>query len=892
MVLATEKRPYGPVDALLADGRVATIRSPQVADLASLVALHEGIGDESLRRRFFSLNRRLATSYAAHLADGGALALVATIGDRIVGVASCELVAQTVGEVAFLVADDAHGVGLGTLLLEHLAARGRSAGIARFTAEVLAENSDMLRVLQDCGFTQHRSTSAGVTTLELSTAATTRAIAAADDREARAEASSLRPLLAPRSVAVVGVRRAGGGVGRAVLDQIRAGGFAGDLYVVHPTATLVDGVTAYPDFASIRRPVDLVVVAVPAERVLCVVRDAAEAGAHAAVVLASGLGEAGEVGREQQRRLVRLARQHSMRVVGPNCLGVMNPGLGLNASFASGLPTPGSVAVASQSGGVGIALLTRAEQAGLGIRSFVSLGNKADVSGNDLLAAWYDDDEVGVAALYLESFGNPLKFARLARRFSERKPLLAITGGRSDSGRRAGMSHTASAAAPSVGIDALFAHAGVIGCADIDMLVDVARLLVAEPLPEGPRLAVLGNAGGLGILAADAAERAGVVVSPLPDEVAQALRGFAGGAPVDNPVDLGASVSPEGLLAAGERLLDCPEVDALLLIVVGTAASDLGSALSGLSAARQAHPAKPVLVVALGVDLPDELVGFGSVDAAVAALGQVARYAAWRAARAAADGDGADDVDQAADEQRERALAAEVFDGFDGWLRQPDAERLLSVYGIESVRGRVVAGAAAAQAAAVELGFPVVVKVADPDVVHKTDRGLVRVGLSGPDDVHAAVVAMEEELGSSRPEVVVQETASGVELAVGVVRDPGFGPLVMVAAGGVAVDVWADRSFLVPPITHQDADAAVRSLRLWPLLDGFRGAPAVDVGALVDLVSAVGRIAQELPQVTELDLNPVLVSAAGAVCVDAKIRVSNDAIADDAGVPRRLRNPA
>lgn len=893
--------PSGGVDVLLADGKIATLRLIRPSDHDALVALHESIGDDNVRLRFFSLNRTAARTYAEHLSaapeHGGPITLVALLDDELVAVASAEPGNPGEAEVSFLVSDRLHGLGLGTLLLEHLAAAARDRGIGRFTAEVLRDNGPMLRVITDCGFDVERRSDHGVVTLELDTAATERAVAAADLRERQAEARSLAPLLYPGSVAVVGVRRDGGGVGRAVLEELRLGGFAGEVFVVHPNHVEIQGMSAVADFASIGRPVDLVVVAVPAASVAAVVQEAVDAGARSAIVLSSGFAEEGRRGAETQRELVVMARRHSMRLVGPNCLGVMStaPEVRLNATFTHGLPEPGGLAVASQSGGVGIALLDLAQESGVGLACFVSLGNKADVSSNDLLAAWMDDPRVTAAALYLESFGNARKFARIAHRFAERKPLLAVVGGRSSGGQRAGASHTAAAAAPAVGVDALFAQAGVIGCTTLAELADAARLLTTQQLPAGPRLGILGNAGGLGVLGADVATAEGLVVPQLSyhlqERISTTPHATVG---LDNPVDLGAAASAEGLLAAASTLLGSDEVDAVLLIIAGTRVTDADGFLASLAAAAD-NPPKPMLLVAVGgVTVPADSPAFArfrSVEDATRALAHATTYASWLAAPPSSPGP---DFRGAAERARCVAAAALGSHGADhqGWLTLEQARELVAGYGIEGPRAEVEKGLPGVLAAANRIGYPVAIKVADPAVVHKTDRGLVRPGLATPEDVRGALEAITSELGQPDPPVLVQaQVVGGIEVAVGVVRDPTFGPLVMIAAGGVATDVWDDRVFLLPPFGVNDATRAFRRLRIWPLLAGFRGTDAVDITALDKLVQAVGQLALDVPELVEMDLNPVIVTPTGASCVDVKIRLAPSGTPDDAGIPRRLRTP-
>jgi acyl-CoA synthetase (NDP forming)/GNAT superfamily N-acetyltransferase len=891
------------VDVLLADGTVGRIRSLLPTDRAALIRLHEAASDESLRRRFFTVSRTAGRTYAEHLCDEAngsseVIALTAFVADELVAVASAEPVAAGTAEVAFMVADHAHGLGLGTLLIEHLAAAAREHGVRCFVAEVLSDNSPMLRVFQDCGFSAEHTTEGGVQSLRLDTAATARAVAAADQRECHAEARSLEPLLYPRSVAVVGARRDGSGVGHAVLRAIRSGNFSGEVHVVHPTLSEVDGVPAVSSFAQLDPPVDLAVIAVPAKDVIDAAREAAAAGIRAAVVLSSGFGEMGAEGAQLQRQLVQVARQHSMRLVGPNCLGVMatDPAISLNATFAGSLPEPGGLAIASQSGGVGIALLDHAREVGLGVSSFVSLGNKADVSGNDLLAAWLDDDRVTAAALYLESFGNARKFARIARRFAEHKPILAVVGGRSESGRRGGASHTAAAAAPAVGIDALFTQAGVISCDSLESITSTALLLTEQPLPAGSRVGIVGNAGGLGILAADAATAAGLVVPALSPDLRARLSGATSGTDgVSNPVDLGAAPDPPSMLTAARAVLESDEVDALLLVLVATAASDVGSFLGPFAAVRQLAAEKPVVLVTHGaVQVPPESVDafarLRSVELAADALGRAASYARWRATPTVDERPAVPHTPTAVRELVSRLMHATSRS--QGWLSAPESRELLAAYGVDSPPASVVNGVAEAVMAANRLGYPVVLKAADPALVHKSDRHLVRVGLGSPTEVHAAVSEIGTELGDPMAPLLVQtQVEPGTEMALGIVRDPAFGPLIMVAAGGVTTDVLADRAFLVPPLTPMDASRALRSLRLWPLLTGFRGAAPADVDALIKLVVAVGDLALDVPEIAELDLNPVMVWPTGVSSVDAKIRLSEPVGPQDAGVPRSLRPP-
>lgn len=866
-------------DVLLTNGTIASIRPVAAEDREGLVDLHDRVSEESLRLRFFSAGRAQGHGYVEHVLSSNPadlIALVALVGDDLVGLATAERAGES-AEIAFLVDDRLQGTGLGTLLLEHLAAAARTADIRRFTAQVLADNHAMVQVFADAGFVATRRRSGDLVTWEISTSPSAGTQEAVDLRDSLAERRSLAPLLSPESVAVVGVRRDGQGVGHAVLSSVLDGGFAGTVTVVHPTAGSIRGVPAFPSLSTVPEHVDVAVIAVPARQVPAVVEDAARAGVSAAVILSSGFGELGGEGLDLQRRILETARHHGLRVLGPNCLGLLcnNPSVSLNATFSPVVPPAGGLAIASQSGGVGIVLLDLARKWGLGVHSFLSLGNQPDVSGNDLIAAWQEDPDVKVAALYLETFGNSQKFARVARRFSQRKPLLAVVGGRSASGSRAGLSHTAAAATPSVAFDALFAQTGVIACRSAEDLIDAARLLSEQPLPAGRRVGVISNAGGIGIVAADAIEDAGLVVPELSEELRNRLRSLVDGTiGVSNPVDLGAGAGAGDVAGAVRELLLSDEIDTLVIALVETSVTAPGPVLDALAAARASRPSLPVILVALGGLEPeagqtDRITVYDTPDDAIRALGHAVHYAEWLTLPR----DAWIDLDQDRADTARRTVVDLLRRGDDRWLSAAEQHELLAPYGIDPLGETAIGGQAAASAAR-RIGFPVVVKAAGDDLVHKTDRGLVRVGLTSPWGVIAAVREMAEELHTAEPTVLVQPVRTGVELAFGVIRHPSFGPLVMVAAGGVATNLLEDRAFLVPPLTRRDAARALRSLRIWPLLDGYRGAPLLDVSGLEELIVSLGSIARDLSEVAELDLNPVVATPTGPALVDIKVRLA------------------
>jgi len=889
------------VDVLLADGSIASIRPLIASDRSAVTALFDAASEQSLYSRFFAPGRHAAERYVSHIfePDSPTISLVTEVSGEIVGLANAESSSAEEAEVAFLVADRVHGLGIGTLLLEHLAALSRHSGIRWFVAEVLASNVAMLRVFHDAGFHAERQMGAGVVVLRMATTASAEALEAADAREAGSERRSLEPLLMPRSVAVVGVSRKPGGVGRSILQSIRDGGYEGAVFVIHPQGMRFEGFATCTSFDEVPVPVDLVVVAVPAPQVMSVLRDAAAVQARAVVIVTSGFGEFSETGKVEQSNLVRFARSHNMRIVGPNCLGLIcnGPTVRLNATFGCPLPAVGGLAVASQSGGVGIALLEAAERARLGIAYFVSLGNKADVSGNDLIEAWIEDPEVRVGALYLESFGNPLKFARVARRFSQNKPLLAIVGGRSTGGQRAGASHTAAAASPGVAIDALFAQAGVIGCHNLDELVDTAALLSRGPAPPGRRTAVVSNAGGLGVLAADAAADQEILVpefsSALRERIAQHVTGTVGSS---NPIDLGAGTSPESLSACVAELLDSDEVDSLIVLVAQTSMHNTQSLIYPIERLAAATLSKPILVVRtdgeqhVDSEEPKKLATYESAERAVTALSNVQRYEAWRQAARSTSSGSWDPIPSEA-----RGLVKGILAGNrneSSWLTVAQAREILGRYGVNAPEGEVVTTLRDAKQAAARLGFPVTIKTADPTIVHKTDLKLVIVGLRTLREVHSAALRLRKAAGTNTTPLLVQHHVGfGVEVALGLVRDPRFGPLVMAAAGGTAVDVLDDRAFLQPPYSNSEALHAIHSLRIWPILAGYRGEAPADVNSLAALMETLGILGRDIPEVAEIDLNPVIVTSHGFHCVDVKIRIAPVEEQIDAGIPRSLRTP-
>ncbi len=724
------------VDVICSDGAMVHIRPIQPADLDALLALHEGVSDYSLYMRFFGLSRGAALAYVTSLVAAstpGHQALTAWAGDRLIGVAAYERTGGDAAEVALLVSDDHHRQGIGTLLLEHLSARARSNGITRFVADVLAGNHLALRTLRDLGCPMTTQFDGGTVVVDIDLHPDTRGVLAVEGRERTADEASLRHVLAPNSVAVIGASDHPASVGHQVLRNILTGGFTGSVHAVNPHHETVLGVPCVPTPAQLPDAVDLAIIAVRADHVVDVVKGCGERNVRALLVLSAGFGETGDAGMALQNQVVRLARTYGMRIVGPNCLGLLNtdPAVRLNATFAELPMESGGLGLVSQSGALGIAVLLAANREGLGVSQFVSIGNKADVSSNDLLLAWEGDDRTRVIALYLESLGNPRKFARIARRVASRKPIIAIKAGRSPAGQRAGQSHTAASATSDVVVEALFRQAGVLRVNTMQEMLDTARVLCEQPLPTGARVAVVGNSGGPEILAADAATGAGLDVVQLAPTTEELLRQAVPSAPsCRNPVDLGATVMPAQLGSALQVLLGAAEVDAVLTVITDTAVTDAEAMMSRIAIVTSAAQ-KPVIATRVGgpacsIPLTGDddraLPVFTFPEPAALALANATRYARIRASEATP-------VTRPAgvDAGEARAVVDRALSGGVQWLPAGDVSRVLSAYRLPVCPQRVVTDVDEAVEAAAELGYPVAVKLAEGGL-HKTEIGGVRLG--------------------------------------------------------------------------------------------------------------------------------------------------------------------
>ncbi|HEX6578004.1 MAG TPA: GNAT family N-acetyltransferase [Jiangellaceae bacterium] len=860
-------------DVLLSDGATAHLRPIRPDDAERMVEFYGRVSDESKYFRFFAPYPTLSPADVRNFTQvdhADRVALIVLIGDEMIAVGRYERIDAGQAEVAFLVEDEHQGRGVGSVLLEHLAQAARERGIGRFVAEILPHNHKMITVFSEAGYTMVNRLTEGVVHVEFEIRPTDDSIAVMTAREHRAEARSIQRLLNPHSVAVIGASRSRHKVGYALVRNLVRGGFTGPVYAVNPDATAVSGVPAYPSIRDVPGEVDLALVAVPADAVTDVLIDCAARGVKGLVVVSGGFADTGPEGRERQGELVRIARSYGMRVVGPNCLGIVNtdPAYSLNASMAPVVPLPGRVGFFSQSGALGIAILEAVATRGFGLSTFVSAGNRADVSGNDLLQYWQDDPATEVVLLYLESLGNPRKFSRLARRVAAEKPVVAVKSGRSTQGVPLG--HTVRASdTPVAALDAMFRQSGVIRVDTLAEMFDVAQALALQPLPAGPRVAVVGNSDSLGLLAADAAAAAGLDV-------------------VGTPRDLGPRATAGDFEQALKQLVEDAGVDSVVVVYVPTLESGRAEEVARVLAAVAAPGTKPVVTTFLGsVGVPEALrlldergvPGRGSVpsypspEEAARALAHVTSYAQWRVRPRGR----VPDVD-GCDAETARALVAHELAERPGGgpLEGPTLSTLLASYGITLLEMVPVASVDEAVRAGERLGWTVVLKATAAHLRHRPDLADVWRNIDTPDEMRDAWATMCRTLvDPAKAGCVVQPMAPpGVPVTVRAQEDALFGPVVSFGVSGVTTELLGDRSYRIPPLTDVDAAAMVREIKAAPLLLGYRGAAMADLRAVEDLLHRVSRLTDDLPEVADVELGPVLVGTQGLAVVNASADVA------------------
>ncbi|MCH0542279.1 GNAT family N-acetyltransferase [Streptomyces sp. MUM 203J] len=948
-------------DVVLRDGGTARIRPITADDAGRLVSFYEQVSDESKYYRFFAPYPRLSARDVHHFTHHDyvdRVGLAATIGGDFIGTVRYDRIDRhghpapspaDEAEVAFLVQDAHQGRGVASALLEHIAACARERGIRRFAAEVLPANTKMIKVFTDAGYTQKRSFEDGAVRLHLDLEPTDQSLAVQRAREQRAEARSVQRLLAPGSIAVIGAGRTPGGVGRTVLRNLLDSGYTGRVHAVNralpdgPAGAVMDGVPAHRSVAVIGEPVDLAVVAVPAERVPSVVAECGEHGVRGLVVLSAGYAESGPEGRERQRELVRQARSYGMRVIGPNAFGVLNTAqdVRLNASLAPRLPATGRIGLFTQSGAIGIALLAGLHRRGAGVSSFVSAGNRADVSGNDILQYWYEDPGTDVVLLYLESIGNPRKFARLARRTAAAKPVVAVRGGRHSGSAPPG--HAVPATRMPYGtVSELLRQAGVIRVDTVTELVDVGLLLAGQPLPSGPRVAILGNSESLGLLTYDACLAEGLHPLPPRDLTTAAtsddFRAALTTALADEDCDAvvvtaipwvgeqeATATETEGEALAAALRQACAESTARKpVLVVHVELGALADALSAASAtAPAAEPAPPAPTpgsvpepapagsapgARAGREAPapvpegpapgtggpatgGRIPAYPAAERAVRALSEAVRYAEWRR-KAAAPGrvpeyEGIDEAGAAA--QIERLLTAQEVGEHGVVLAPVEVHELLGRYGVPVRAAFAAPDPDAAVRAAAHLGYPVALKATAPHLRHRPDLGGVRLDLAAEQQLRTAYAELTETLGSpaeTRP-VVQAMVPRGVDTVVRAAIDPAVGAVLSFGLAGAPSELLGDTAHRLVPATERDVAEQIRSIRTAPLLFGWRGSTPVDTPALEELLLRVSRLVDDHPEIVAVSLEPVVVAPHGVAVLGAAVRLAPPPARSDLG-PRRL----
>jgi acetate---CoA ligase (ADP-forming) len=879
-------------DVVLRDGTTVRVRVMRPEDEPLLFQLFKSLSTESRWLRFLSLAKDSGLAAEAHrescvdYCQRFGLIAISGAEDRVVGHAFYTALSEDRAEVAFAIADDFQRRGLATILLGQLAEVAAANSIQVFEAETLAANTAMVNVFRESGFHTKIDVQAGELHISFPTSLTAEAIEKFERRESIASVNALKLFFNPRSVAVIGASRTRDSIGGEIFHNLLSYGFQGPVYPINPTAGVVQSVPAYAAVEDVPAPVDLAVIVVPVDKVLEAAESCGRKGVKALVIISAGFSETGAEGQTRQAALMRVCRAYGMRVIGPNCMGILNTdgGVRLNATFAPSRPPAGRVGFSSQSGALGLAIIEYANALGLGISTFVSVGNKADISGNDLLRYWESDEATDVILLYLESFGNPRKFSQIARRVGKQKPIVVVKSGRSRAGARATSSHTgALLAASDVTVDALFRQSGVIRTDTLEELFDVATLLTNQPLPRGRRVGIITNAGGPAILCADACEARGLTVPVLSDDSRQNLRDLLQReASVGNPVDMIASATAEQYRETIRIVAADQNIDSLIVIFVPplvTRTKDVARAIS--EEVTRLNRRKPVLAVFMAPEgAPAELNSGQAVipnyrfpETAAIALARAARYNEWRERPQPDRLRPAGIRSEAA-----AALVATALGRGDGWLTPEETATLLSCYGLPLVDQQFVDTPEQAADAAATMQGAVALKAVAPGLIHKTELNAVHLNLRGAEAVRAAALHMQADLGSQgllpTGFVVQRMVKAGVEMILGVVHDPQFGPVVACGAGGIQVELMRDVSVRLTPISQPEASEMIRSLKTYPLLSGFRGSPRLDVPALEDALMRISTLVDDIPQIAELDCNPFVVSRERGVILDARVRVA------------------
>jgi acetyl coenzyme A synthetase (ADP forming)-like protein len=820
-------------------------------------------------------------------------AYVATMGEgeaeRIIAVGRWFLAPDgKSAEVAFAVEDNIQVRGIGTALLEQLVSAALHFKIKRFMARVLPENTRMLEVFEESGFRIEKKLDEGAYSITLDLEEQEEFEKRQAYREHIARSAGVRRLLYPRSVAVIGASRNPQSIGGALFRNILQAGFTGTVFPINPNATSVGGVLSYPTVLDVPGVVDMAVISVHADLVPGIVDQCGEKGVWGLTIISAGFGEAGPEGRERERKLREKVLSYGMRIIGPNCLGIMNrdPSLSLNATFSPILPPSGGLSIGSQSGALGLALLDYAKNMRLGVSNFISFGNRVDISNNDLLEFWEDDENTRIILLYLESFGNPRKFSRIARRVSRKKPVIAVKAGKSEAGAKAATSHTGALAAAEVAVEAMFRQAGVIRVDTIEEMFNVIRVLSNQPLPMGSGVGILTNAGGPGVLAADACAGWKLAVPPLSEETQKKLREFLPEeAALTNPVDMIASAPADYYRRALSIMLEDPLIHAVIVIYIPplvTRPEDVAQAIKKVLSHYQGE--KPVISVfmmmgepvRIGLDSKREVPTFAFPEDAVQALARAYHYSLRQKMP---EGRIPKFPAINPEETRKRILSKIKLDRKGKWLMPETCAALLKEYGIPVADMEVAMSAEEAARCAQKLGFPVAMKLRSDSILHKSEYGGVLLELRTTEDVKKAFESIKWRVSSAgRGEemegVVVQPMLyGGQEVITGMVLDPVFGPLIMTGLGGIQVELMKDVAFSLHPLTDLDPERLLDQLKSLPLLKGWRGRPPRDIDSLKDVLLRFSRLVEDFPEIEEMEINPLLVfnEGRGTMGVDARV---------------------
>lgn len=869
---------YLESDVVLRTGRTLRLRPVRHDDREHLVRFYARLSSDSLHSRFFDSRTAEAAADAtpSDVDYRREFGIVGELAGDVVAVAHyfASTKRPDIAEVAFAIRDDMQGCGVGTRLLEKLADIARTNAITRFEAETLSENRAMLDVFLHSGFEVVSRSAEGVVRVTFPIAPTVQFEARAAERSQKAAYASIRPIFEPRAIAVVGASRRPGQLGNEIVRNLRKNGFRGELYAVNPKAAEIEGVHAVASLSDIPAAIDLAIIAVPSAAVESVIDDCIGKGIPAAVVITAGFGETGTPGRAAEQRLLEKVRAAGMRMVGPNCMGVINtdPAVKMQATFAGVFPPAGNIAMSSQSGALGLAILDYARALNIGFSTFVSVGNKTDVSGNDLIQYWSEDLRTKVILLYLESFGNPRKFAQIARRVGKSKPIVVVKAGRSASGARAASSHTGALATDDLIVADMLRQAGVIRTDTLEEMFDVASLLANQSLPRGRRVAIVTNAGGPGILAADACEANGLQLAQLGEMTTKKLREFLpAAASVGNPIDMIASATPEHYARTLRAVLVDPEVDSVIAIYIPVLPTDAPDVAAVIRESAQYSPGKTIIATFMGAQgVPVALApvpSFPFPERAVTALARAAKYAEWRTKPVGLVREFID-----IDVPALRAIIDRKIVAGSAWLDPIETRDLLRAAGIPIAAQEIAMTPDAAADAAQRIGFPVAIKAIGP--LHKSDAGGVKLGLQNVAAVLDAVIDMHHRLGSSMTGVLVQKMVpSGVELMLGASADASFGHLIGVGAGGTLVEVLADVAFRIHPLTDSDTEEMLQQVRVSKLLAGVRGAKAADRDAIQNAIERISALVGICPEIRELDINPLMALPDGVIAADARVRV-------------------